>query len=85
MIAQLTVMQLLTALQIDDGLWPPYASIMLLELYLTTDKPVVRLLYNGEVKVPPFCDGQQLCDFDLYSKYLSTVTPPDDYRDFCKP
>ena len=79
------VIQLLVALQIDKNIWPPYASVMLLELYQTTaNKPAVRLIYNGEVVTLPFCGGNEMCDYDMYSKYMTLVTPPDDYHKFCQ-
>jgi acid phosphatase len=80
-----TLIQLLVALQLDKGIWPPYGSMMIIELYQSTSSgPVVRLIYNGVVEVPPFCKGQQLCAFNNYNQYLPSVTPPDDYIDFCK-
>ena len=79
------VMQLLVALQIDKNIWPPYASVMLFELYQTTaNKPAVRLIYNGQVVTIPFCGGNEMCDYDIYSKYMTLVTPPDDYHKVCQ-
>ena len=79
------VMQLLVALQIDKNIWPPYASVMLFELYQTTDnKPAIRLIYNGQVVTLPFCGGNEMCDYDIYSKYMTLVTPPGDYHKVCQ-
>ena len=79
------VMQLLIALQIDNNIWPPYASVMLLELYQTAvNKPAVRLIYNGQVVTLPFCGGNEMCDYDMYSKYMTLVTPPVDYHKVCQ-
>ena len=79
------VMQLLIALQIDNNIWPPYASVMLLELYQTAvNKPAVRLIYNDQVVTLPFCGGNEMCDYDMYSKYMTLVTPPDDYHKVCQ-
>ena len=77
-------MQLLTALEIDHNVWPPYGSMMIFELYNASDsKAFVRLMYNGDTVSPPFCCGSEMCEFDSYSKYFSTVTPPDNYNEFC--
>ncbi|XP_011406697.1 PREDICTED: counting factor 60-like [Amphimedon queenslandica] len=80
-----TLIQLLVALGIDEGIWPPYSSMMLFELYSTSTAPAaVRVLYNGKIKTLPFCNGQELCSYETFSNYLSTVTPPDDYQKFCQ-
>lgn len=74
------VIPILTALQVDEGVWPPYASMMLLELYQFSSNGslAVRLLYNGATLYPPFCQpSSSLCDFDTFSVYLKTVTPSD--------
>ena len=78
---------ILVALQVDDGVWPSYASMILLELYSTTsdnaDSPntakyFVRMIYNGKVLQLPFCGSKKdLCDFESFSKYVKTVVPTD--------
>lgn len=78
----LPVIPLLVAFQIDQGIWPPYASMMLIELYKTTASSSgysVRVVYNGIVYKLPFC-GSDLCDYKTFSVYLSTVTPSDPAR-----
>ncbi len=74
------------SLRVDEGVWPPYASMLLIELYQTSkdNKHSVRIVYNGKVLSPPFCkDG--LCDYETFSGYLATVTPPNNYKDtVCK-
>ncbi len=79
-------MPLLVALRVDDGHWAPYASMILIELYQTKDKKsLVRFIYNGKVLSPPFCGDTELCDYDKLSNYLTTVTPPNNYKDtLCK-
>lgn len=79
----LSVIPLLVALQIDQGVWPPYASVMLIELYKTTASSSgysVRVVYNGKVYNLPFCSGSDLCDYKTFSTYLSTITPSDPAR-----
>lgn len=79
----LSVIPLLVALQIDQGVWPPYASMMLIELYKTTASSSgysVRVVYNGKVYNLPFCNGSDLCDYKTFSTYLSTITPSDPAR-----
>lgn len=78
---------LLVALQADDGVWPSYASMIILELYSTTSdyqdtvygsNYFVRVIYNGKVLYLPFCGSQKdTCDFDVFSKYIKTVIPDD--------
>ena len=75
-------MPLLVALRVDDGLWAPYASMILIELYQTKDKKsLVRIIYNGKVLSPPFCGDNGLCDYEKMNDYLATVTPPRNYKD----
>ena len=86
-------MPLLTALMVDDGVWVPYASVLLIELYENTtisrqlpatDSWSVRLVYNGRVLSPAFCKNPGgLCRFTDLSDYLNTVTPPEDYGKLC--
>ena len=68
---------ILVALQVDNGVWPPYASMILLELYDVGGKYMVRVIYNGKVLQLPFCGSRTLCDFETFSNYMSTVTPSD--------
>ncbi len=88
------VMPLLTAMLVDDGVWSPYASMILMELYENTtatpqplsaiDRFSMRLIYNGKVVSPVFCKlPGGLCHFKDISDYLNTVIPPDDYTKLC--
>lgn len=72
-----TLIPILVALQVDNGVWPPYASMILLELYDVGGKYMVRVIYNGKVLQLPFCGSRTLCDFETFSNYMSTVTPSD--------
>ena len=74
------MLPLLVTLQVDNGVWPSYASMILIELYKTTTSTSgfsVRVVYNGKVLSLPFCAGSSLCDYKTFSAYLSTVTPSD--------
>ena len=79
-------MPMLVALQVDDGEWAPYASMILIELYETKEKKhVVRFIYNGKVLNPPFCDDG-ICKYDVLSEHLHDLIPPDDYANtICNP
>lgn len=57
--------------------WPPYASMMLIELYDKAGKFYVRVVYNGKVLPLLFCNSETLCDFDTFSSYMKSVTPYD--------
>ena len=70
-----TVIPILVALQVDTMEWPPYASMMLVELFDLAAKNYVRVTYNGQVLSLPFCGSQTLCDFETFSGYLGSVTP----------
>ena len=78
-------MPMLVAFQVDDGVWVPYASMILMELYKNSSSSQfsVRIIYNGKVLNLPFCRGAQLCDYDTFSSYMASITPPDDYVAFC--
>uniref|UniRef100_A0A0G4HSG0 Uncharacterized protein n=1 Tax=Chromera velia CCMP2878 TaxID=1169474 RepID=A0A0G4HSG0_9ALVE len=70
-----TIGPLLDVLGLWDGKWPPYASLLLLEMYFTTEGRKFRLIYNGEVVTHRFkgCKDDQsehLCDVSL-SPFLS--------------
>ena len=71
------VISILVALQVDTMEWPPYASMMLMELFDQEGKKYVRVTYNGNVLPLAFCGSQTLCDFETFSEYLETVTPSD--------
>lgn len=67
---------MLVALKIDQGVWPTYASMMLIELYSTRSGQSVRVVYNGKVIQLPFCGSAgDLCDYKMFSKYMATITP----------
>lgn len=66
-----TLMPLLASLGSDvyDGEWPPYASMMTLELYRHTKEEnyLFRLVYNGKVLTPRIqgCSKDELCSVSV--------------------
>ena len=74
------VIALTDALLVADGLWPPYASMIILELYEVPSSAsgfAIRVIYNGNVLNLPYCSNQALCDYDEFSNYIATVVPTD--------
>ncbi|GMH94196.1 hypothetical protein TrVE_jg1257 [Triparma verrucosa] len=76
-----TIMPVLAALNIWDGQWAPYASLISIETYHVTqsnDYPTgraFRIVYNGEVMTEKFegCGGE-LCDLNILVNYLEFAT-----------
>ena len=74
----LPVIALTDALQVADGRWPPYASMVLLELYEASSSAsgfAIRIIYNGNVLKLPYCSNQTMSDYDEFSSYMATITP----------
>ena len=69
------VIPILVALKVDTMEWPPYASMILIELYDRAGKKYVRITYNGEVLPLQFCNSELLCDYETFSQYMNSVTP----------
>lgn len=70
-----TLIALLTSLQIWDGKWPPYASMFVIETYLTsTNQIAFRLVYNGQVITPMMesCPDAELCDMKVLVNHLDS-------------
>lgn len=66
---------ILVGLEVDTMDWPPYGSMMLMELFDMSGKHYVRITYNGQVLPLKFCGSGTLCDFDTFSGYFKSVTP----------
>ena len=76
----LSVIALTDALLVADGLWPPYASMIILELYEVPSSDsgfAIRVIYNGNVLNQPYCSNQALCDYHEFGNYVATVVPTD--------
>jgi hypothetical protein len=71
-----TLIPILVALQVDAMDWPPYASMMLIELFeMASGDLYVRVTYNGEVLSLKFCNSHTLCDYWTFWTYMQSVTP----------
>ncbi|XP_028391161.1 counting factor 60-like [Dendronephthya gigantea] len=77
-----TLMTLLLAFNVSDGVWPPYASQMIFEVYQMTDNShTMRILYNGKVMKLPFCDDKELCNTDIVKEYVAKFEPESVAKD----
>ena len=76
-------MPLLLAFNVSDGVWPPYASQMIFEIYETAgaNSFSMRILYNGKVLKMPFCNDQEMCDTDTVKAYTATFLPESVEKD----
>ena len=75
-----SVSAMMTALNLSTDQWPPYASMLQLELYEATGAGspyVVRVHFNGEELKFPFCDMKAPCDLTKFQKYVESVIPSD--------
>lgn len=70
-------MTLLLAFNISDGVWPPYASQFVVEIYEMDNKEFyLRILYNGKAMKLPFCNDQELCDIvNVVKPYIANFEP----------
>ncbi|XP_059177214.1 2-phosphoxylose phosphatase 1-like isoform X2 [Physella acuta] len=73
-----TVSPLISALELEDGVWPGYASRIVFELYKkqSTGEHVIRILQNGRVvtKESIFCRGKTkdgFCNFENLKDFAS--------------
>jgi Histidine phosphatase superfamily (branch 2) len=75
-----TLMPLLASLGSDvyDGEWPPYASMMTIELYRRTQDQsyLFRLVYNGKVLTPRIhgCNKNELCFVSVLLEQVTLFT-----------
>jgi hypothetical protein len=69
-------MTLRLALNVSDGVWPAYASQLIIEVYEQSDKSFsVRILYNGKVQKLPWCGDKEMCDMATAAKFVKTIAP----------
>jgi lysophosphatidic acid phosphatase type 6 len=74
-----TLVPVLCALGLYDGIWPPYASFLTLEiLHLSTDPSVkyVRAVYNDDEKVIVGSDSVY-CPYDIFFERLNSLSISD--------
>ncbi len=69
-------MPLMLTFKVGDGVWPPYASQLIFEVYQMPDSLFsLRILYNGKEQKLPFCGDKVMCDMDTVEKHLATIEP----------
>ena len=77
-----SVMPLLLAFNISDGVWPPYASQLIFEVYEMADNAhAMRILYNGKVMKLPFCDDKEMCNTEIVKEYIAKFEPESVEKD----
>ncbi|CAM9758377.1 unnamed protein product [Ectocarpus sp. 12 AP-2014] len=93
-----TVGGILAALNVTEWAWPPYASNIVLELWRRTEaealprveggqigaEKFVRMLYNGRVVKPSFCQREE-CPLRTYRSHILQFLVPEDLEEACKP
>ncbi|CAM9212039.1 unnamed protein product [Scytosiphon promiscuus] len=92
-----TVGGILAALNVTDWAWPPYASNIVLELWQRTESEAlprmeggqieserfVRMLYNGRVVKPNFCQRDE-CPLRTYKSHVMQFLVPENLEAACK-
>eukprot|EP00903_Cladosiphon_okamuranus_P006004 g5924.t1 len=92
-----TVGSILAALNVTDWAWPPYASNIVLELWRRTEseniprveggqigeEKFVRILYNGRVVKPNFCQRDE-CPLRTYRSHVLQFLVPENLEEACK-
>eukprot|EP01130_Rhizamoeba_saxonica_P002242 TRINITY_DN12089_c0_g1_i1.p1 TRINITY_DN12089_c0_g1~~TRINITY_DN12089_c0_g1_i1.p1 ORF type:complete len:407 (-),score=71.87 TRINITY_DN12089_c0_g1_i1:57-1277(-) len=77
-----TISILLNAFNVHDGLWPPYASHIIIELWEEIPSQYsVRFIYNGDVKVIPGCEA--MCSWEKFYSYSLENIFFKDYAEEC--
>lgn len=73
-----TIMPVLAALKIWDGVWAPYASLIVIETFASEGKHFFRIVYNGKVLTANFegC-SEELCELSQLINYLSEFATSD--------
>merc|ERR1711991_22476 len=75
-----TLLPFLSAFQVFDGLWPPYTSAIIIEIYDSTDSnhQYVRFLYNGNVLKLPFSNrDDELIMLEDFKSHAKKMIPTD--------
>jgi hypothetical protein len=67
-----SVLPLLAALGVWEGVWPPYSSLLVFELYEGKgDQYFFRLVYDGKELIMDECEGKALCRFEVLEEVVS--------------
>eukprot|EP00752_Nemacystus_decipiens_P018781 g16838.t1 len=92
-----TVGSILAALNVTDWAWPPYASNIVFELWRRTEteslprmeggqvgaEKFVRMLYNGRVVKPNFCQRDE-CPLRTYKSHVLQFLVPENLEEACR-
>jgi len=76
-----TIMAVLNALNIWDGVWPSFASSMITEYY-GPPNPSIRILYNYEPVPLPDCARLEFCPIKAFQDIVKRAIP--EVADDCK-
>jgi hypothetical protein len=88
-----TMIAMLVALGIWDGVWPPYTDSLVLEVYRSKDakkQAYFRWLRSGKQMVLPWCHGIKagpagLCKVEHFlPEEIAALRPDDSYKHACK-
>lgn len=81
-----TVSPLITAMELEDAVWPGYASRITFELYQqhSTNQHLVRILQNGQVVTSEavFCQNKTKDGFCNFSSFYNHVTKQS-FKEYC--
>jgi len=75
-----TVGPLMAAMRLYDGMWPPYASHIEMELWSDGRAYFVQVKYQGIPLVPPGCPSR-FCPFDKFADVLEDILPVDFWKE----
>ena len=67
-----TLMPILQSLQVFDGQWAPYASMIVFELYQIDSEYGIKLIYNGETFQVPGC-SDVICPWDEFTTIIQDI------------
>ena len=73
------MMPLVASLGLQDGLVPPMASAIVIEVH---DRNAVRVFYRDQERRLPFCSAMP-CPLAEFTAHVGTLVP-DDYEAACK-
>jgi len=69
-----TLLPILLAFDVWDGHWPPYASVIGLEVYQNGTQWRIRMFYNGKELIIPGCQTP-ICDWSVFKHVLEALLP----------
>lgn len=74
-----SIQGILALLESNDLHWPPYTSNLLIELWKvkSSNKKMVRIIYNGNPLKTKWADFANGCDLDVFLNFVSSKIPQD--------